>query len=346
MLEREHLGSAARWPAPLPCRVPFNGRRRAGASGAVGEGHVLEADLAADRADRGRVGGVFERRLGVEQLEDLLQRGHAGLVGGVELGELLDRFEQERQRRHERHHRADRDVAVDRLVAAVQHDQRQRDPRQHFHRREVRGVEAHGDHVGLLVVLVELREAGLVHGLLSEAAHHADARQRLLQVAGDRADRLTRAPERAGGDEPEPDAPAGHERDDAERQQRQLDVEVQQHADRPDQRQARLKQRHHRVCHEAFQRLHVVGHARDQHARRAALVEADRLALQVREDADAQIGERTLADPPDQIRLRVGRHPHQQRREQERPHHQRQRVDVVLLDARVDRQLCQQRRRQ
>ena len=54
--------------------------------------------------------------------------------------------------------------------------------------------------------VVELGEARLVAGLLAEAAHHADARQGLLQVGRDRADRLPRAPEGAGGDEPEPDA--------------------------------------------------------------------------------------------------------------------------------------------
>ena len=54
--------------------------------------------------------------------------------------------------------------------------------------------------------LVELREARSWRGLLAEAAHDADAREGLLQVAGDRADRLARAPEGAGRDEPEPDA--------------------------------------------------------------------------------------------------------------------------------------------
>ena len=46
-----------------------------------------------------------------------------------------------------------------------------------------------------------------------------------------------------------------------------------------------LEQRHDAVGDELVERLDVVGHARDQHARRAALVEADRQRLQVAEDA-------------------------------------------------------------
>ncbi len=230
------------------------------------------------RSQRGRPCSVGQVRRDVQQLEDLLQRGHPGLVGGVELGELLDRFEQERQGADERDDGARGDVAFERLVAAVQDDQRERDPGEHFDRREVGGVELDGDHVRVAVLGVQLRELRLVVGLLAEAAHDADPRQGLLQVGGDRADRLARAPERAGRDEPKPDRAGGDEGDDAERQQRELDIQEQQHDDRPDERQAGLEQRHDGVGDEAFQRLDVVGHARDQHAGGAALVEADRLA--------------------------------------------------------------------
>ena len=312
----------------------------------VGEGDVLEAHVAADRTERGRAGAVLEGGRGVEQLEDLLERRHPRLVGRVQLGELLDRFEQERERRHERDHGAGGDVAGDRLVAAVQHDQRERDPGEHFHGGEVGGVEPHGHHVGVAVLAVELGERRLVAGLLAEAAHDADARERLLQVGGDRPDRLTGAPEGAGGDEPEPDREPGDERHDAERQQRQPGVEVEQHGDRPEQRQAGLHERHDGVGDEAFQGLHVVGDARDQHPRGAALVEADRLALQVGEDADAQVGERALADEADEVGLQVGHRPHQQRGDEEREHDEHERARVVALDPFVDRDLREQRRRQ
>ena len=62
---------------------------------------------------------------------------------------------------------------------------------------------------------------------------------------------------------------------------------------------------------------------RDQDPRGAALVEADRLALQVGEDADSQVGQGALADPPDEVGLGVGGAPHEDRRQQEGPHHER-----------------------
>ena len=70
-----------------------------------------------------------------------------------------------------------------------------------------------------------------------------------------------------------------------------------------------LEERHDGVGDEAVERLDVVGHARDQDAGGPALVEADRQRLQVREDADAQVGERALADPADEVGLRVGHRP-------------------------------------
>ena len=97
--------------------------------------------------------------------------------------------------------------------------------------------------------------------------------------------------------------PASSSGSTQEGDQRELDVEVEQDPDRADQRQARLEQRHDGVGDEAVERLDVVGDARDQHARGAALVEADRQRLQVREDADAQVGERALADPADEVGL-------------------------------------------
>ncbi len=76
------------------------------------------------------------------------------------------------------------------------------------------------------------------------------------------------------------------------------------------------------------------------------LVEADRQRLQVAEDPDAQVGERALADPADQVGLHVGHHPHQQRRDQERDDDQHERSGVVLVDALVDRDFREQRRRE
>jgi hypothetical protein len=82
----------------------------------VAKRDVLEADLATDarQLDRARPVGQVGRL--VEQLEDLVERGHAGLIGRVDLRELADRVEEPVERRDEAHEHADLDVAVDRLA--------------------------------------------------------------------------------------------------------------------------------------------------------------------------------------------------------------------------------------
>src|SRR5205814_5177201 len=73
------------------------------------------------------------------------------------------------------------------------------------------------------------------------------------------------------------------------------------------------------------------------YAGRAALVEADGQRLQVLEDADAQVGERALSDPADEIGLHVGHRPHDQRRDEEGDDHDYERVDVALQDRKSTR---------
>jgi hypothetical protein len=173
--------------------------------------------------------------------------------------------------------------------------------------REVGGVELDGDEVGLAVDVVELGEVRAMARLLREGAHDADARQRLLQVDGDGADRLARAPVGVGARHAEGQRSDRHHREDEEGHQRELHVEEEQDHDRADERQRGLEEGDHRVGDQRVQRLDVVGHARDEHARGPALVEPDRLLLEVAEDLQAQVGERALADPADQVGLRVRR---------------------------------------
>src|SRR5919201_108542 len=72
--------------------------------GRVRERHPLELELAADRAELDRTGPVAHVGLLVEQLEDLVERRHPGLISRVELGELLDRVEEVVECRDERKH--------------------------------------------------------------------------------------------------------------------------------------------------------------------------------------------------------------------------------------------------
>jgi hypothetical protein len=90
----------------------------------VREPDALHLDLPAQRSGILRVRLVDHVRLGVQQVEDLVERGHPLLVGRVEIGELLDRIEERGQIAHEGDHHPDLRVArrpgkVERLVAAV-----------------------------------------------------------------------------------------------------------------------------------------------------------------------------------------------------------------------------------
>ena len=153
--------------------------------GAVGEGHVVEGDLAADVRELPRVRAVGQLGLLVEQLEDLVQRGHAGLVGRVDLRELADRVEEAVERGQEADEHADGDVALDGLRAADEQDEDRRQRAEELDAREVRGVEVDRRHVRVAVALVQPLEDALVATLLGEGAHDAHAAQRLLQVGRD-----------------------------------------------------------------------------------------------------------------------------------------------------------------
>ena len=280
---------------------------------AVAEGDVLEADLAADALEGDGVGAVGELGRDVEQLEDLVERRHARLVGRVDLRELSDGVEEAVERSDEADEHADLDVAVDRLAAADHEDADGGDGRHELDGREVGRVEVDGDEVGVAVDVVELGEARAVARLLGEGPHDADARQRLLQVGGDGADRLACAPVGVGAGDPEGERPDRHHREDEEGQQRELGVEEEQDHHGSDERQRGLEERHDGVGDQRVERLDVVGHARDQQPGGAALVEADRHLLEVAEDLQAQVGQRALPDPADEVGLRVRRAPDDER---------------------------------
>ena len=60
----------------------------------VAEPDALEIDAALDLTGIDRVRAVDDVGLGVEQVEDLVERRHPLLIGGVELADLLDRVEE------------------------------------------------------------------------------------------------------------------------------------------------------------------------------------------------------------------------------------------------------------
>ncbi len=234
---------------------------------------MVEAQLAADRRQLGRVRRIHQIGLLVEQPVDLVERRHSRLVGRVQLGELLDRVEEVVQRGDEREHDAGRRMAIDRLIPADQQDLDGDERRQELDRGEVRGVELDGRHVRRPVLVVELLEPSDVTRFLPERPHYADARQRLLEVARDRRDPLARQTVGVGGGDSERETAEGQDRQRQERQQRQVRGQHEQDHHHADQHQSRLDQRREPILDELVERLDVVGQAGDDHACSIARVE-------------------------------------------------------------------------
>ena len=200
---------------------------------AVGERDVVQLDLTPQPPGVERIRLVDHVGLRLEQIEDLVQRRHSLLVGGVELGDLLNRVEERVQVADECDQDADLDVALDRLVAAVQEDHARADRRQQLDRREVGGVEVDRGQVGGPVLLVEHRHPRQVARLLREAPHHPHARERLLEIGGDVGDLLPRQSVGARRSDPKGEAGGGEQREGHEGHQRELRVEQQQDHDHP-----------------------------------------------------------------------------------------------------------------
>ncbi len=126
------------------------GVRRAAA---VGERRVLDLDRA--RVGRSTAPGFsIDGAVGVEQPEDLVQRGARGLDRVVELAELLDRLEQAVQVEHEREHGADGDDPLVDEEPAHADDDRDAEDAGELDEREVLGRDADGLEVRLVLRLV------------------------------------------------------------------------------------------------------------------------------------------------------------------------------------------------
>ena len=208
---------------------------------------------------------------------------------------------------------------------------------QQLDRREVGRIEVDRAHVRYTVLLVEDRHPVDVLALAPEGAHDADARQRLLEIGGDVGDPLPRQPVGVGGDDPEDDARDRQHREGEEGDQGELEVERDEDRDHAAEGQHAREQGDHAVGDQAVERLHVVGHARDQHPGLATGEEPDRHRLQMAVDALAQVLQRALSDPADQVGLGVRGAPVDRDRGDEDDDDDRQRSLVARLDPVVDR---------
>ena len=314
-----------------------------GAALAVGEPDVLELDPACDLWQLLRIRPVGQPGIGIQHVEDLVQRRRSRQERLVELGQLLDRLEEVREQPDEHEQVAGRDLAVDHQHAAVPKHHRHRRGRQQVDDREVDGADVDRLHVGLAVGAVHLVESPLVRPLAAERLDDADAGDVLLQRGGDLGQPLSGAAvgarrvaaEQRGGDR--------HPREHGQRRQRQLPVQVEQHQRGADQRDGVLKQGGGAVCDQRLQRLDVVGQARDDDAGAGALEEAQVEPLDVLEQVDAEISEDPLADPAGQVALGCGRRPADPGDDHEHDHPHLKRALVAGDDALVDRLLGDQR---
>ena len=146
--------------------------------------------------------------------------------------------------------------------------------------------------------------------LLAERAHHPDPRQRLLQIAGDRARSSPasagrRRPRRSGTPVP-PSARIGSARNVSSARWKSSTSRITTTPISVSPDWIRVARPSSTSWSSASTSLVS---RRDDHARAVARVEADRQRLQVREQLQPQVLERALADPADQVGLRVGGDP-------------------------------------
>src|SRR5581483_8057054 len=100
-----------------------------------------------------------------------------------------------------------------------------------------------------------------------------------------------------------------------------------------------LEEGGHPILDELVEGFDVVGQAGDDDSGAVARVEADGEALEVLEQGDAEVLERALADPPDEVRLGVGGDGIDDGGEEEGGDDDVEPADVMALDAVVDGEL-------
>ena len=196
-------------------------------------------------------------------------------------------------------------LPVDDEPAADAEDDRGRDRREDVDGREVDPVEDHRLVVRLAVALVHAAERRLARRLARERLDDAHARDVLGERRRDEAEPLAHAPVRVVRARAEPGGRERHEREDDERREREAPVEQEEHDDGPDEDERVLDEARDAVGDELVERLDVVRDPADDRAGAVALVVAEREALEVAEELDAQVGERPLADPAREVGLRA-----------------------------------------
>ena len=195
--------------------------------------------------------------LGVEHRADLVHRGARRLHLAVELGELLQRLEDEREQADGRDQRPDLHRAgADELRAGVE-DGGGGDRAEQLDRREEDRVDLLHVDVRDAVLLVQPVELGLEGALAVERLDHGHARDGLGELRGH--DRDPRPHVRGGdvGDALEPARDQDPGRQHAERDEPEAPVEQEEPADGGDERQRVDDERRQALVEDVRERVDV-----------------------------------------------------------------------------------------
>ena len=264
--------------------------------GVVAEADAVELDLAAQERHGLRVRQVFHGAIGVEHFADALIRDRGFRVGIGELGKLLHGLVHFAQVEDEHDQRARRKAPVEHHVRAEPQDGGGAGGDDHLHKRrearleaarlqrQIDALHALHFHAPLLVILAG-EDADDAHGRESLA----DDRDHLAFFLAHRARGLLDLP-RIGVDDNEK---RGRYR---ERNQRELPVDIEHHADHSEQREHADQRAQQSGHNEALHRLDIAGDAADQVARVFLVVIRQREALDVVVHGAPQLVQHLLAD--------------------------------------------------
>ena len=289
---------------------------------------------------------VDDLRLLVEDGDDAIERSRRGQERVVELRQLLHRVEEVREVEREGEERSDGEAAVDDERASEAEDDRRRHRGEHVDRREVEAVQHDGLVVRGLVALVDAAEARLARRLARERLHDSHARDVLGERGGHEPETLSDAPVRAIRAHPKPRCRSAHQRQHEERREREAPVEEEEDDRGADQDEAVLDEARETVGDQLVERLDVVGDPAHDRARSIALEEAERKSLQVAEQPDAEIRERSLADPAGEVGLEAREHEGRDPRGDERDDDDGQCAEIPGGDPVVDGDLREVRRQE
>ena len=263
---------------------------------AVGERDVVELEPAVDPAERPGAGLVGDVDLRVEDRADLVHRRARRLHLAVQLRELLQRLEDEREQADGRDQRPDLHRAgVDELRAREEH-RAGGDRAEQLDRGEEDRVDLLHVHVREPVLLVQPVELGLERALAVERLDHGHPGDRLGQLRGH--DRDPRPHVRRGdvGDALEPARDHDRRREDAEGDEPEPPVEQEEPADRGDERERVDDERRQALVEHVGERVDVAVQPRDDPAGLLLREVAQRQRREVVEEVAPQLEHDPLAD--------------------------------------------------